>query len=72
MEPEIVNEKQKLISEMLEMQRQFMKYEHEHGVTAEEYWAGEEGHQLANYRDRFMEKARKVVELAHEEKQSKP
>ena len=66
-----MNEKQKLIAEMLEMQKHFIKYEHEHGVTPEEYWAAEEGHPLENYRDRFMEKAKKVIDLAHEQKQSK-
>ena len=67
-----MSEKQKLISEMIEMQKQFIKYEHEHGVSPEEYWAADEGHPLENYRERFLEKAKRVVDLAHEQKESKP
>ncbi len=63
-------EKRKLIEQMLEMQRVFIDCEHNNGVTAEQYWAGEEGHPLYQYKDRYAELARKVVELAHEEQGS--
>lgn len=53
------------------MQRKFIEYDREKGVTQEEYWLGEEGHPLDQFKDKFDEMATKVVELAHEEKGSK-
>jgi hypothetical protein len=58
-------EKQELIDKMLEMQKQFIAYEHENGVTGKDYWASEEG-LLANYRHEYSEMATRVVDLAHE------
>jgi uncharacterized Rmd1/YagE family protein len=65
-----MSEKAKLIQEMLEMQKKFMEYEHEHGVTAEEYYAAPEDHPLYHYRERYAELADKVNALAHKEKGS--
>ncbi len=61
----LVKEKQDLINEMLEMQKQFIEYEHQNGVTGKDYWASTEG-LLANYRQEYMDKANRVVDLAHE------
>ncbi len=58
-------EKQELIGKMLEMQKQFIAYEHEHGVTGKDYWASTEG-LLADYRQDYMDMANRVVDLAHE------
>lgn len=58
-------EKQQLIEKMLEMQKQFIAYEHEHGVTGKDYWASSEG-LLANYRQEYAEMATRVVDIAHE------
>jgi hypothetical protein len=58
-------EKQELIDKMLDMQRQFIEYEHEHGVSGKDYWASEEG-LLADYRQEYLEMANRVVDLAHE------
>jgi len=58
-------EKQSLIDKMFEMQKQFIAYEHEHGVTGKDYWASSEG-LLANYRQEYMDMANRVVDLAHE------
>ena len=58
-------EKQQLIEKMLEMQKQFIAYEHEHGVTGKDYWASSEG-LLANYRHEYAEMATRVVDIAHE------
>jgi len=58
-------EKQDLIEKMLEMQKQFIEYEHEHGVTGKDYWASQEG-LLAGYRQEYMDMANRVVDLAHE------
>jgi hypothetical protein len=58
-------EKQELIDKMLEMQKQFIEYEHENGVTGKAYWASKEG-LLANYRQEYMDMANRVVDIAHE------
>lgn len=58
-------EKQELIEKMLGMQKQFIAYEHEHGVTGKDYWASSEG-LLANYRQEYAEMATRVVDIAHE------
>ncbi|BCU05495.1 hypothetical protein [Allochromatium tepidum] len=58
-------EKQDLIDKMLEMQKQFIEYEHQHGVSGKDYWASSDG-LLANYRQEYMDMANRVVDLAHE------
>lgn len=58
-------EKQGLIDKMLEMQKQFIDYEHDHGVTGKDYWASSEG-LLADYRQEYMDMANRVVDIAHE------
>jgi hypothetical protein len=57
-------EKQTLIDRMLEMQQQFIAYEHEHGVSGKDYWASSEG-LLANYRQDYADMASQVIDLAH-------
>lgn len=57
-------EKQELIEKMLEMQKQFIDYEHDHGVTGKDYWGAGEG-LLVNYRQDYMDMANRVVDLAH-------
>ena len=64
-------EKATLISEMLDMQKQFIDLEHENGVTGKDYWASQEG-LLKDYRQLYMEKAMRVVELSHQIVGSKP
>ena len=58
-------EKQDLIDKMLDMQKQFIEFEHENGVTGKDYWASQEG-LLANYRQEYMDMANRVVDIAHE------
>jgi len=58
-------EKQALIDKMLDMQKQFIAFEHEHGVTGKDYWASQDG-LLANYRHEYAEMATRVVDLAHQ------
>jgi enoyl reductase-like protein len=58
-------EKQELIDKMLDMQKQFIEYEHQHGVSGKDYWASQEG-LLADYRQEYLEMANRVVDLAHE------
>ncbi|MBB1127196.1 hypothetical protein [Thiospirillum jenense] len=58
-------EKQALIEKMISMQKQFIDYEHAHGVSGKDYWAAQEG-LLVNYRDEYMTMANRVVDLAHQ------
>jgi hypothetical protein len=58
-------EKQELIDKMIGMQKQFIEFEHQHGVTGKDYWASSEG-LLANYRHEYAEMAVRVVDIAHE------
>jgi len=58
-------ERQELISKMIEMQKQFIAYEHENGVSGKDYWASSEG-LLANYRQDYTDMANRVVDLAHQ------
>ena len=58
-------EKQDLIQKMLEMQKQFIEYEHAHGVSGKDYWASKEG-LLVDYRQEYMDMANRVVDLAHQ------
>ncbi len=58
-------EKNELIAEMLEMQKQFIDYEHEHGISGKDYYYSQEG-LLADYRQKYMDMAMKVVDLSHE------
>jgi len=57
-------EKRELIDKMLQMQKEFIAYEHQHGVTGKDYWASDEG-LLADYRQEYAEIAIRVVDLAH-------
>jgi hypothetical protein len=58
-------EKQQLIEKMIDMQKQFVEHEHQHGVTGKDYWASSDG-LLADYRHEYAEMATRVVDIAHE------
>jgi hypothetical protein len=58
-------EKQELIDKMLGMQKQFIDFEHEHGISGKDYWASQDG-LLANYRQEYSDMANRVVDIAHE------
>jgi hypothetical protein len=58
-------EKQDLIEKMLVMQKQFIEYEHKHGVSGKDYWASKEG-LLVDYRQQYLDMANRVVDIAHE------
>ena len=60
----LIKEKQELIGKMLEMQKQFIDYEHRQGISGKDYWASSEG-LLVNYRQEYMGMANRVVDLAH-------
>lgn len=57
-------EKAKLIEEMLEMQKDFIDFEHEKGISGKDYYYSQDG-LLKDYREAYMEKAMRVVELSH-------
>jgi len=60
----LTTEKNTLIAEMIELQAKFMVIEREKGVTNKEYYMSEEG-LFKDYRNIYMEKAMRVVELSH-------
>ena len=66
-----MNEKQKLIERMLELQRKFIAYERQQGVEPEHYFLPSIDHPLANYRKEHAELASRVIDIAHEEQGSK-
>jgi len=65
-----MSEKQEMIKKMIEMQKKFIAYEQQNGVSQEEYFTAPEGHELHNYRQAYNEMAVKLVDMAHAEKGS--
>jgi len=65
-----MSEKQKLIQEMLEMQKKFIAREHKGGIDSEDYYHPEGGDTLEGYQEKYNTLANRLVELAHEEKGS--
>ena len=57
-------EKAKLIEEMIDLQQQFIEHEHQNGVSGKDYYYSQDG-LLKDYRQTYMEKAMRVVELSH-------
>ena len=67
----MTTEKQKLIQSLLEMQRKFIACEHENGVNVKDYFNPDSDHPLAGYASEHKEKANQLVNMAHQEKDSK-
>ncbi len=65
-----MSEKQKLIQEMLAMQKKFIAKEQSEGIEPEAYYHPDEGTDLEGYQAKYNEMANRLVELAHEEKGS--
>lgn len=65
-----MSEKQKVIQQMLDLQRKFIDIEQRGEFSAEEYYDSEGGSELAQFKKTFDELAIKLVDLAHEEKGS--
>lgn len=57
-------EKAQLIEEMLDLQQQFIEHEHRNGISGKDYYYSQDG-LLKDYRQNYMEKAMRVVELSH-------
>ncbi len=58
--------RRELIQKLLEMQRKFIEYEHEHGLDPKDYYVPDEAHPLHNYRQEYMKTAMELVDVAHE------
>ena len=67
-----MSDKAAMIQELIEMQKKFIAYEQEHGVNFKDYFTPEAGHELDGYRQKYMDKAMELVDIAHAEKGSKP
>ena len=65
-----MTEKQKIIKQMLDMQREFIKLEQKGKFKADEYYDSDGDSELALYKNKYNELAIRLVDLAHEEKGS--
>lgn len=65
-----MSNKAEIIKEMLAMQKKFTAYEQANGVEPKDYFAPEDGHELAGYRQKYNDLAMKLVDAAHEDKGS--
>lgn len=65
-----MSDKQAMIQELIDMQKKFIEYEHENGVSMKDYFTPEAGHPLDGYRQDYMDKAMELVDMAHAEKGS--
>ena len=61
----LIKEKNDLIHEMLEMQKQFIDFEHQNGISGKDYYYSQDG-LLSDYRQKYMDMAMKVVDLSHQ------
>jgi len=65
-----MTEKQKIIKQMLKMQKKFIKLEHNGEFKIDEYYDTDGDSELAKYKIKFNELSIRLVDLAHEEKGS--
>jgi D-alanine-D-alanine ligase-like ATP-grasp enzyme len=61
----LMKEKSELIQKMLEMQRQFVDYEHKNGISGKDYYYSQDG-LLKDYREEYRNMAMRVVDIAHQ------
>lgn len=64
------SKKQKIIQQMLEMQKRFIEIEQSGKFSAEEYYDNEGESELSKFKKAYDELATQLVDLAHEEKGS--
>jgi hypothetical protein len=62
-----MSDKAAKIKEMIEMQKQFIEYEHNNGVDPQDYFTPQSGHELDGYRQKYRDLAMEVVDMAHSE-----
>jgi len=65
-----MSSKQEKIEKMLEMQKKFIELEQSGEITAEKYFAPEDGSDLDGYREEYSKLAMEVVDDAHKDKGS--
>ena len=65
-----MTERQKIIQQMLEMQRKFIDLEQKGGFAVSDYYDPDGGSELAEYKKQFDELATRLVDLTHAEKGS--
>ncbi len=63
-------EKQRIIKQMLDLQKKFIKIEQDGEFRIDEYYDSEGGSELAKYKKTYDELAIKLVDMAHAEKGS--
>jgi len=62
-----MSDKAAKIKEMIEMQKQFIEYEHKNGVDPKDYFKPDAGSELDGYRQKYRDLAMEVVDMAHAE-----
>lgn len=65
-----MSDRQTLIKELLQMQKEFIEYEHANGIDMKDYFTPEDGHKLDGFRQAYMDKAMELVDIAHADKGS--
>ena len=65
-----MSDKQKIIKQMLEMQRRFIDIEQKGEFSIEDYYDSEGDSELAKFKRTYDELATQLVDLAHSEKGS--
>jgi hypothetical protein len=65
-----MTEKQEIIKQMLDMQKKFIKLEHNGEFKVDEYYDTDGDSELAKYKNKYNELSIRLVDLAHEEKGS--
>lgn len=63
-----MDEKQKLIAKMIEMQKKFIQKQRASGVSAREYFLSTEADALHGYHEEYQQLANRLVDLAHRER----
>lgn len=63
-----MSEKQKLIQQMIAMQKKFIHKQRQSGVSPREYFLPGEDDALSGYSGEYTEMANRLVDLAHKER----
>jgi hypothetical protein len=66
-----MSEKQEIIRQLLDMQKQFIAREQNGGLEPMDYYNPESNSDLDGYQSKYSDLANRLVDIAHEEKGSK-
>ena len=61
------SEKQKLIAEIIALQKKFIRKQQTSGVSVQEYYLPDAGDALSGYHEEHAKLAARLVDLAHQE-----